>query len=132
MDPATGDMLAAVSYPWPSAAQLASLEASPDAAIPQSDLLDRARFGLYPPGSAFKIVTTIAALRKDPSLAQQHFQCFRLPGGRAGTLSGNASFATTSKTPSRMARSTCGRVSLLLQCVLCSIRRIQHRIADAL
>lgn len=86
MDPATGDMLAAVSYPWPSPAQLASLEASPDTAIPQGDLLDRARFGLYPPGSAFKIVTTIAALRKNPSLAQQHYQCIRLPGGRVGNF----------------------------------------------
>ncbi len=86
MDPSTGDMLAAVSYPWPSPAQLASLEASPDTAIPQSDLLDRARFGLYPPGSAFKIVTTIAALRKDPSLAQQPYQCIRLPGGRVGNF----------------------------------------------
>lgn len=86
MDPLTGDMLAAVSYPWPSPAQLASLEASPDIAIPQRDLLDRARFGLYPPGSSFKIVTTIAALRKDPSLAQQRYECIRLPGGRVGNF----------------------------------------------
>lgn len=86
MDPSTGDMLAAVSYPWPSPTQLALLESSADTAIPQSDLLDRARFGLYPPGSAFKIVTTIAALRKDPSLAQQRYQCNRLPGGRVGNF----------------------------------------------
>ncbi len=86
MDPSTGDMLAAVSYPWPSPTQLASLESSADAAIPQSDLLDRARFGLYPPGSAFKIVTAIAALRKNPSLAQQRYQCIRLPGSRVGNF----------------------------------------------
>jgi cell division protein FtsI/penicillin-binding protein 2/cell division protein FtsW (lipid II flippase) len=86
MDPSTGDMLAAVSYPWPSQTQLAALEANPETALPQSDLLDRARFGLYPPGSAFKIVTSIAALRKDPALARQRYECIRLPGGRVGNF----------------------------------------------
>ncbi len=84
MDPSTGDMLAAVSYPWPSQVQFASLEASAETPIPAADLLDRARFGLYPPGSSFKIVTAIAALRKDPSLAQQRYDCVRLPDGRVG------------------------------------------------
>ncbi len=86
MDPSTGDTLAAVSYPWPSREQFASLNASPDAPLPQADLLDRARFGLYPPGSSFKIVTAIAALRKDPALAQQRYSCIRLPDGRIGNV----------------------------------------------
>lgn len=86
MDPATGDMLAAVSYPWPSQVQLASLETSAATPIPEADLLDRARFGLYPPGSSFKIVTAIAAMRKDASLAQQRYECVRLPDGRVGNF----------------------------------------------
>lgn len=88
LDPATGDMLAAVSYPLPSAAQFASLSANPQASLPDADLIDRARFGLYPPGSSFKIVSAMAALRKDPALAQQHFECIRLPDGRSGNYVG--------------------------------------------
>ena len=84
MDPATGDMLAAVSYPWPSQTQFTSLKSSPQTPLPDQDLLDRARYGLYPPGSSFKIVTAIAALRKDPALAHQHYECVRLPDGRVG------------------------------------------------
>ena len=47
-------------------------------------LLDRARYGVYPPGSAFKIVTATAALRKDPALVDATFTCETLPGGRVG------------------------------------------------
>ena len=86
LDPATGDMLAAVSAPWPSEAQFASLSANSESPLPDEDLLDRARFGLYPPGSSFKIVTAMAALRKDPALAQQRFECVRLPDGRVGNM----------------------------------------------
>ena len=84
MDPSTGDTLAAVSYPWPSPAEFASLASDTQTPAPDPDLLDRARFGLYPPGSSFKIVTAIAALRKDPSLARQRYDCIRLPSGRVG------------------------------------------------
>jgi cell division protein FtsI/penicillin-binding protein 2 len=86
MDPDSGDLLAAVSYPWPNDAQLSELEGSPQAPLPDEDLLDRARFGLYPPGSSFKIVTAIAALRKDPALATRRFDCVRLPDGRVGSV----------------------------------------------
>lgn len=86
LDPATGDTLAAVSYPWPTRVQMASLEQSTSAPLPDGDLLDRARFGLYPPGSSFKVVTAIAALRKDPGLATQRFNCIRLPDGRNGNF----------------------------------------------
>jgi cell division protein FtsW (lipid II flippase)/cell division protein FtsI/penicillin-binding protein 2 len=71
LEPATGDLLASVSYPLPSG----------DA---HDNHLDRARYGLYPPGSTFKVVTTMAALRKDPALAQQKYSCIRLPDGRVG------------------------------------------------
>jgi peptidoglycan glycosyltransferase len=74
LDPATGDLLAAVSYPWPDQNE------NDDA------LLDRARYGLYPPGSSFKIVTAIAALRKDPQNADKKYECIRLPDGRTGNF----------------------------------------------
>jgi cell division protein FtsW (lipid II flippase) len=78
LDAATGDLLAAASYPFP-----AHLPAEP---TPGSggELLDRARYGIYPPGSTFKIVTALAALRKDPSLATRTFECRLLPDGRIG------------------------------------------------
>jgi len=75
MDPVTGDVLALVSEPVPR-----GTEATPD------EWLDRARYALYPPGSTFKLVTAMAALRLDPKLADQHFTCQRLPDGRAGAV----------------------------------------------
>jgi cell division protein FtsW (lipid II flippase) len=80
LDPENGDLLASVSYPWPNQ--------SPSLAEPDGDdaLLDRARYGLYPPGSSFKIVTAIAALRKDPGNASQVYECKRLPDGRTGAF----------------------------------------------
>lgn len=86
LDPATGDLLAAASYPWPSPAQLRALAPDAQADAADRNLIDRARYGLYPPGSAFKIATAIAALRKDPALARQHFECAPLPGGRVGAV----------------------------------------------
>ncbi len=80
LDPEDGDLLASVSYPWPSQS-LSTADPDPDDA-----LLDRARYGLYPPGSSFKIVTAIAALRKDPKNADQIYECKRLPDGRTGNF----------------------------------------------
>jgi cell division protein FtsI/penicillin-binding protein 2 len=77
LDPATGDLLAAVSLPFPD------LSAT-DAGQEDNPYLDRARYGLYPPGSTFKVVTAMAALRKDPQLEHKTYQCIRLPDGRAG------------------------------------------------
>ncbi len=83
LDPANGDLLAAVSYPLPpiGPGEAAPEDAGEDAANPY---LDRARYGLYPPGSTFKVVTAMAALRSDPQLAKQTYQCVRLPDGRVG------------------------------------------------
>jgi cell division protein FtsW (lipid II flippase) len=67
MDPKSGDVLALVSEP-------------------SVDLFDRARYGQYPPGSTFKLVTAMAALRLDPGLENQSFSCRRLPDGRVGAI----------------------------------------------
>ncbi len=85
MDPETGDLLASVNLPSPDLQQekLALGEAS-------GSLLDRARYGLYPPGSTFKVVTAIAALRLNPALANQQYQCIRLPDGRNGNYVGKS------------------------------------------
>jgi penicillin-binding protein A len=73
LDPDSGELLASVSYPEPDGADNAT-----DA------LLDRARYGLYPPGSAFKLVTAVAALRQHLDPRSTTFTCARLPDGRAG------------------------------------------------
>jgi cell division protein FtsI/penicillin-binding protein 2/cell division protein FtsW (lipid II flippase) len=78
MDAATGDVLAMVSAPAPVAPGARAAPATPD------ELLDRARYGLYPPGSTFKLVTAMAALRKDPALEHRIYGCQRLPDGRVG------------------------------------------------
>lgn len=81
LDPATGDLLAAVSYPLPVLGDAAPPPADSPASNPY---LDRARYGLYPPGSTFKVVTAMAALRKDPQLTHKTYECIRLPDGRVG------------------------------------------------
>jgi cell division protein FtsW (lipid II flippase) len=79
LDAATGDVLALVSAPAPD----------PRAGHSPDELLDRARYGEYPPGSTFKLVTAIAALRLNPELKHRTFLCRRLPDGRAGnTIAG--------------------------------------------
>ena len=78
LDANTGDLLASVSYPWP---ERLPIQPSED---PKEGVIDRARYGIYPPGSTFKLVTAMAALRKDPALASQVFECQPLPDGRVG------------------------------------------------
>jgi cell division protein FtsW (lipid II flippase) len=79
LDAATGAVLASVSYPWPSATKSSKADAQEGPA-----LLDRARYGLYPPGSTFKLVTAAAALLRDPAAASTAFTCARLDDGRVG------------------------------------------------
>jgi len=74
MNPPTGDVLALVDAPVPSHKGVAT----PD------ELLDRARYGQYPPGSTFKLVTAMAALRLDPKLRDKTFRCGGLGDGRVG------------------------------------------------
>ncbi len=76
MNPETGDILALVSWPEPQALGTAT----PD------ELLDRARYGEYPPGSTFKLVTAMAALRLNPKATNQTYTCRRLGDGRVGTI----------------------------------------------
>ncbi|MBO8142236.1 MAG: penicillin-binding protein 2 [Firmicutes bacterium] len=57
--PRTGEILAMVSYPAYSPAELPRILAGE---IPGAPLLNRATQGLYPPGSTFKLVTLAAAL----------------------------------------------------------------------
>ena len=83
MDPSTGDLLAAVSQPMPV---LDATVADAPAESESNPYLDRARYGLYPPGSTFKVVTAMAALRKDTGLTHKTYECIRLPDGRVGNF----------------------------------------------
>jgi cell division protein FtsI/penicillin-binding protein 2 len=83
LDAETGELLASVSYPWPERLWPERVAAEPSERSVDA-LIDRARYGIYPPGSTFKLVTAMAALRQDPALANVTFQCIALPGGRAG------------------------------------------------
>lgn len=76
LDARTGELLAAASYPWPRRLSREEEDAP--------EVIDRARYGIYPPGSTFKLVTAMAALRKDPATARETFACVALPGGRVG------------------------------------------------
>jgi cell division protein FtsW (lipid II flippase) len=79
LDVQTGDLLASVSYPWPKRLPIELSEEESD-----KILIDRARYGVYPPGSTFKLVTALAALRKNPATASQIYLCEALPGGKVG------------------------------------------------
>jgi cell division protein FtsW (lipid II flippase) len=85
LEAATGEVLASVSYPFGPEAGRAGVAAGDPVERAPDALIDRARYGLYPPGSTFKMVTAAAALREDPALVRQAFTCQRLPSGRVGT-----------------------------------------------
>ena len=89
LDANTGEVLAAASYPWPQRSDFEGDAETPHDAQVESDAeeraarwLDRARYGLYPPGSTFKLVIAGAALRTHDDA--EKFMCTRLPDGRVG------------------------------------------------
>ena len=82
LDPATGDILALASRPLP-----AMLPGDPDLPVGATQTgANLARVGLYPPGSSFKLVTAMAALRKNPSLTTASHNCEPLGAGRVGKV----------------------------------------------
>ncbi|HEY1497073.1 MAG TPA: FtsW/RodA/SpoVE family cell cycle protein [Candidatus Solibacter sp.] len=83
MEAGSGDVLAMVSTPSANPPARRAAAATPD------ELLDRARYGQYPPGSTFKLVTAMAALDSDARLTQRTYQCRPLGDGRCGnTIAG--------------------------------------------
>jgi cell division protein FtsW (lipid II flippase) len=82
LDPATGEVLASVSYPWPADDAPGTFKARGSGAPTHEPWLDRARYGLYPPGSVFKLLIAGAALRT--GAAGSTFACRRLADGRVG------------------------------------------------
>jgi cell division protein FtsW (lipid II flippase)/cell division protein FtsI/penicillin-binding protein 2 len=81
LDSASNEVLAAVSYPWPAGDGLkGAVEGESDEETSER-LLDRVRYGLYPPGSTFKLVVAGAALRSN---TEGTYACVRLPDGRVG------------------------------------------------
>jgi peptidoglycan glycosyltransferase len=79
LNPDTGELLAVGSYPFPSVTA-----ESAHGADESETLIDRARFGLYPPGSTFKLVTATAALRQSPAFRDSAFMCSLQGNGRVG------------------------------------------------
>jgi cell division protein FtsW (lipid II flippase)/cell division protein FtsI/penicillin-binding protein 2 len=86
LDVATGDVLASVSYPWPVPSELGQAAAAAAGSAESERLLDRPRYGLYPPGSTFKLLVAGAALRSNPSYQNDTFMCVPLPDGRVGNF----------------------------------------------
>ena len=80
IDPDTGALLASVSYPVAGDGRHGRDNAT-TAATRCSIARDTA---LYPPGSTFKLVVAMAALREPRDLANGIYACARLPDGRVG------------------------------------------------
>ncbi len=78
MEPETGKILAMVSKPDfdPNTIDADWEELTSDDAEEDSVLLNRATQGLYPPGSTFKLLTTLAYMRQNPEDYETYsFQC---------------------------------------------------------
>jgi cell division protein FtsW (lipid II flippase)/cell division protein FtsI/penicillin-binding protein 2 len=96
LDVQNGDVIACASHPWPdlkavngALAAAKSAEATRTALADSgsgSDYLDRARYGRYPPGSTFKLVTAAAALGQDRALEHATFRCRVLGDRRVGEV----------------------------------------------
>jgi cell division protein FtsW (lipid II flippase) len=79
IDVDTGNVLAVASYPFPDEPAGEDEEAG-------EAVFDRARYGLYAPGSTFKLITAAAALRLDAASWNSKFMCTRQPPGRVGAV----------------------------------------------
>ncbi len=76
LEPDTGKILAMVSKPDYDPNQINEIWESLVTDSSSSVLLNRATQGLYPPGSSFKILTTLAYLRQKPGgYADFHYDC---------------------------------------------------------
>lgn len=83
IDVTTGGVLANVSYPLPKDVFTNFYRA--DSTV----TMDLSTHGQYPPGSTFKMVTALAAMRKTKSVEpvlKQVFMCKKLPDGRVGNV----------------------------------------------
>lgn len=92
LEPSSGDLLASVNYPIPEDEPTEGKNAAQqEQTVERESFFDRARFGVYQPGSTFKIVTGMAAMREDADSENKEFFCTRLSDGRAGnTVRGRA------------------------------------------
>jgi cell division protein FtsW (lipid II flippase) len=88
LNPQSGELLASVSYPYPAEATNTRMnnENDKDQDNDRDRLIDRARQGEKPPGSTFKIVTAIAAIKKDAGAFDKTFSCTRLDERRVGQI----------------------------------------------
>ena len=96
IDVARGDVLASASWPAPEGPlrgredRLESPRAGGTSKATRDPAagpgFDRARFGLYPPGSTFKLITAAAALARDPASAGVRYACRPLLDGRVGAV----------------------------------------------
>jgi cell division protein FtsW (lipid II flippase)/cell division protein FtsI/penicillin-binding protein 2 len=86
LDVETGEVLASVSYPWPEMTNEPEERPSPASSAADDSLLDRVRYGLYPPGSTFKLIVAGAALRSGRFPEPVTFACVRLPDARVGNF----------------------------------------------
>ena len=84
LDAGNGEVLASVSYPWPTTEELEHPEPATAQSGASERLLDRVRYGLYPPGSTFKLLVAGAALRAGAHNQASTLTCVRLPDGRVG------------------------------------------------
>jgi cell division protein FtsW (lipid II flippase) len=82
LDADTGEILASVSVG--SDRGQTRVRPGSDQGQTTDPLLDRARYGLYAPGSTFKMITAAAALNEHAGYQDRAFVCSRLPSGRIG------------------------------------------------
>ncbi len=76
MEPSTGKILAMVSKPDYDPNKIDEIwDDLVDETNNNSALLNRTTQGLYPPGSTFKILTTLEYIRENPDYKEYHYDC---------------------------------------------------------